>query len=99
MKCCTRLATFLYRVVSCCAKFDRDQTFVTKQMLYDTAFILCSRMMYDVVLVWPPHETLLHSAVIFLNLELLGVDGFALILFLEFGWLGPFGIGIADGII
>ena len=27
MKCCTRLAALLYRVVSCCMKCDRNQTF------------------------------------------------------------------------
>ena len=44
-------------------KFDRDQTF-TEQMLYDTTFLLFSAMLYDVVLVWPPHATLLYSVVL-----------------------------------
>ena len=33
-------------------------------MLYDTTFPLFSRMLYDVVLVWPPHATLLYSVVL-----------------------------------
>ena len=36
----------------------------TKQMLYDTTFLLFSAMLYDVVLVWPPHATLLYSVVL-----------------------------------
>ena len=31
-------------------------------MLYDTTFLLFSRMLYDVVLVWLPHATLFHSS-------------------------------------
>ena len=36
----------------------------TKQMLYDTTFLLFSAMLYDVVLVWQPHATLLYSVVL-----------------------------------
>ena len=40
-------------------KFDRDQTFH-----YRTTFLLFSAMLYDVVLVWPTHATLLYSVVL-----------------------------------
>ena len=33
-------------------------------MLYDTTFLLFCRMLYDVVLVWPPHATLLYSVLL-----------------------------------
>ena len=60
-KCCTRLATLLYRVLSCCIllyEVDHDQKFFTEQML---SFLLFYWMLYDVVLLWPPHATLLYS--------------------------------------
>ena len=42
MKCCTRLATLVYRVVSCCMKFDRDQTFHwTNVARYNISFVFC----------------------------------------------------------
>ena len=55
------------RVVSCCMKFDRDQTpgsnFLTEQILYDTTSLLFSAMLYDVVFVWPPNATLFYFVV------------------------------------
>ena len=33
-------------------------------MLYDTTFPLFSRMLYYVVLIWPPYATLLYSVVL-----------------------------------
>ena len=69
MKCCTRLATLLYRVVSCCILLYKVwllSNFFTKRMLYvyDTTFLLFCRMLYDVVLVWPTHATLLYSVIL-----------------------------------
>ena len=67
MKCCTRLATLLYRVVSCCILLYKVwllSNFFTKQMLYDTTFLLFARMLHDVVLVWPLYATVLYSVLL-----------------------------------
>ena len=50
MKCCTRLATLLYRVVSCCMKFDSDQIFSLKKCCTIQHFFCfpgCYMMLYS----------------------------------------------------
>ena len=53
MKCCTRLATMLYRAVSCCIRLCEvwsRSNFFTKQILYDKTFLLfagCFMMLYS----------------------------------------------------
>ena len=67
MKCCTRLATLLDRVLSCCIllyEVSSRLNVFTKQMLYDTTFLLFYGMLYDVVFVWPPNATLLYPVVL-----------------------------------
>ena len=54
MKCCTRLATLLYRVVSCCMKFDRYQTFWLNKCCTIQHFFCFAGCCINVVLVWPP---------------------------------------------
>ena len=57
------LHSFDHLVVSCCILYEvwSRSDFFTKQVLYDTAFLLFQGMLYDLVLVWPPDATLLYS--------------------------------------
>ena len=50
MKRCTRLSTLLYRVVSCCMKFDCDQTFSLNKCYTIQHFLCfpgCCMMLYS----------------------------------------------------
>ena len=62
MKCCTRLATLLYRVVSCCMKFDSDQIFSLNKCCTIQHFFCfpgCYMMLYS----FGHHASLLYSRV------------------------------------
>ena len=54
----------IVHVVSSCMKFDHEETFSFNKCCTIQHFFLFSEMLYDIVLVWPLHATLLYSVVL-----------------------------------